>query len=117
MKSFNESAQLKIVRLIVNEQFEGAKKDILRQLCLYLGFFFFPFLYQAFSSEDLPSRIGLWICFAAESRLLVIECLQCRGRGVEYFKDLQNWLELAGIVLFFFYFAWKQPDQNRSFKD
>ena len=94
--------QQRVLRTIMDQQYEKTLVFFSAQFAIYLVFFCAPMLYYlVYPSEISFGTVACFVSAACVAALLIIyEFFQMKSEGVDYFKDFWNVFNLCGFAAF-----------------
>ena len=96
----------KVLKALMDKQFETSFKVFNYQFIWYICFYFMPMLY-IFTRNDISSFerwLAYLLAFVSSLLFFLYEIIQYRSEGKQYFYDIWNYIDIGGFLSFWLLF-------------
>lgn len=116
-KTDGDIRKQKIVRHIIDYQYQDTRKVNLWMLIGYTLGFFIPFFVQMYVFIEPVVLACNGMCMFTSLLLMRFELVQMSIQGCNYFSSFMNWIDLMGFFSYSFYFALRVQDPSLEMPD
>lgn len=116
-KTEGDIRKQKMIRHVVDFQYEDTKTVNIWMLIGYCLGFFIPFFLQMYCFIEPVVLACNGVCMFTSLLLMRFEIEQLRLQGCEYFASFMNWIDLMGFFTYSFYFALRVQDPSLQMPD
>lgn len=116
-KTEDDIRSQKVIRHIIDYQYEDTRKVNLYMLIGYSIGFFIPFFIQMYLFIGPVVLVCNGMCMFTSLLLMRFEIEQLKIQGCEYFASFMNWIDIMGFLSYSFYFGLRISDPSLEMPD